>query len=362
MSFSAEIKEELCRIENERECCAKAELAMVLFMNITAGTKVNMAGTITPTASTTTKTASGKKSPEIRMATAAESASDILNGRQRGELSGEASEWPWIVTENAAFARRLYNLVRKLYQSAPNIQIRKNKRLKKNASYLVQLCFPDLLREQKNTRGNKSGTLLEQWDGLAELHTMASKKCCRKAMLRAAFLSAGSVSDPEKLYHFEIPCKRVEVAELLTVLMNRFSLNPKIITRNGFHIVYIKESGSIVDFLNITGAHKALMSLENTRILKEMRNSVNRIVNCETANVGKTVDASVKQIENITFIQENFGLDNLPKSLRDIAEARIANKEIGLKELGQILDPPLGKSGVNHRLRKLNAIAEELRC
>ena len=279
-----------------------------------------------------------------------------------GERTSDPDAWPWIVTENAAFARRVYNQVRRIYQAAPDLKIRRNKRLKKNALYQVRLYSPALLFSGvQRTALNGIPAYTELHIGPAAMRVMGSKKCCRKAMLRAAFLSAGSVSDPEKVYHFEIPCKRLEVAEFLSSLMRRFSLSPKIIIRNGYHIVYMKESGSIVDFLNVTGAHQALMSLENTRILKEMRNSVNRIVNCETANVGKTVNASVRQMENILFIQQNVGLENLPKNLCEIAEVRIANREIGLKELGQMLDPPLGKSGVNHRLRKLDAIALALR-
>ena len=273
---------------------------------------------------------------------------------------GEQEEWPWIVTENAAFARRVYNLMRRLYRTAPDVIIRKNKKLKKNASYLVRLCLPDLSPINRSLRQSEVSEVSEVSE-LSALKAMASKKCCRQAMLRAAFLSAGSISDPEKLYHLEILCKRMDIAEFLTSLMQRFSLNPKIIVRNDYYIVYIKESGGIVDFLNITGAHKALMSLENTRILKEMRNSVNRIVNCETANLEKTVVASVRQKNNILYIAENFGLDNLPKNLREIAEARITHTEIGLEELGKMLGPPLGKSGVNHRLRKLDTIAGELR-
>jgi hypothetical protein len=143
--------------------------------------------------------------------------------------------------------------------------------------------------------------------------------------------------------------------------MEKFALRPRIVTRSEYFVVYIKDSSGIVDFLNITGAHNALMSLENIRILKEMRNSVNRIVNCETANLEKTVNASIRQMDNILYIKEQTGFDNLSKNLREIAELRVRHRDIDLKELGALLNPPLGKSGVNHRLRKLDQIAGQLR-
>ena len=127
------------------------------------------------------------------------------------------------------------------------------------------------------------------------------------------------------------------------------------------HIVYIKEGAQIVDMLNVMEAHVALMNFENIRIVKEMRNSVNRQVNCETANLNKTVSAAVKQIEDIQFIKATIGFDQLPESLTEIAKLRLEQPSATLKELGQMLTPSVGKSGVNHRLRKLSLIAEELR-
>lgn len=144
-------------------------------------------------------------------------------------------------------------------------------------------------------------------------------------------------------------------------LMDSFKLHSKVTKRKGNYVVYLKEGENIVDFLNIIGAHSALLELENIRILKEMRNNVNRIVNCETANLQKTVDASVRQVENINYIKEHLGFDKLPENLREIAKMRLAYSDATLKELGEMLNPPLGKSGVNHRLRKLDKIAESLR-
>jgi DNA-binding protein WhiA len=167
------------------------------------------------------------------------------------------------------------------------------------------------------------------------------------------------VSDPEKTYHLEIAVRHEDYARLVDSVINSYGLRSKVIQRKGNFVAYLKEGENIVDFLNIIGAHSALLKLENIRILKQMRNSVNRLVNCETANLDKTVNASVRQLSNIKFIQESIGLEKLPKSLQEIARLRMEHTEASLTELGAMLDPPLGKSGVNHRLRKLEKIAEE---
>ncbi len=193
-------------------------------------------------------------------------------------------------------------------------------------------------------------------DGLLLMQT-----CCKRAFIRGAFMAAGSISDPNKAYHFEIVCHTKEQARQLQELLCGFDTDAKIVERKGHYVVYIKEGAHIVDSLNIMEAYVSLMKLENVRILKEMRNSVNRKVNCETANISKTVNAAVKQIEDIRLIQKMRGLDDLPAQLREMALLRLEYPDAPLKELGGYLDPPMGKSGVNHRLRKLSAIAEELR-
>ncbi|NTV89936.1 MAG: DNA-binding protein WhiA, partial [Clostridiales bacterium] len=185
--------------------------------------------------------------------------------------------------------------------------------------------------------------------------------CCRKAFLRGAFLSGGAISDPEKTYHFEITARSPNVANDIKRMLASFHLNAKIILRKGSYVSYLKEGENIVDFLNIVGAHTALMELENVRILKGMRNSVNRMVNCETANLEKTVNASVRQMDNIRYLIDNNMLGKLPENLREIAELRLSYNEASLIELGQLMSPALGKSGVNHRLRKIDLIAENER-
>ena len=186
--------------------------------------------------------------------------------------------------------------------------------------------------------------------------------CCKRAYIRGAFLAAGSISDPEKSYHFEIVCRTMEQAKQLQDVINSFDMDAKIVERKKHFVVYLKEGSQIVDILNVMEAHIALMNLENVRILKEMRNSVNRKVNCETANISKTVNAAVKQLEDIVYVRDTIGFETLPDTLREIAELRLEYPEAPLKELGTYLNPPVGKSGVNHRLRKISIMAETERA
>ena len=185
--------------------------------------------------------------------------------------------------------------------------------------------------------------------------------CCKRAFLRGAFLSVGSISNPEKGYHLEFVCSDAAQAEQLVETLLFYEIRAKIVVRKKYHVVYIKESEEIVELLNVIGAHISLMNLENLRILKDMRNAVNRRVNCETANITKTVNAASKQIDDILYIKEHYGFDNLADNLRMMAELRLEYPDASLKELGGYATPAVGKSGVNHRLRKLCELAEKLR-
>ena len=144
-------------------------------------------------------------------------------------------------------------------------------------------------------------------------------------------------------------------------LLTAYEIDAKIVIRKKHYVVYVKEGSQIVELLGLMGAHISLMQLENVRIVKEMRNSVNRRVNCETANITKTVTAATRQIEDIIYIRDHYGLENLPEPLSQMAEVRLENPDAPLKELGEYLDPPVGKSGVNHRLRKLSELADRIR-
>lgn len=190
---------------------------------------------------------------------------------------------------------------------------------------------------------------------------LIKNSCCKRAYLRGCYMAVGSMSDPYKSYHLELVCGLQAQAEQLLKILHDFSLDAKMIIRKKYHVVYMKEGENIADFLNITEAHKALMEFENTRIYKGMRNMVNRKVNCEAANITKTVNAATRQVEDIRLIREKMGLEGLPEPLRQMAYVRLENPQASLGELGKMLDPPVGKSGVNHRLRKLGELAKELK-
>jgi len=314
LSFSSKVKNELCRLENLDVCCLMAELAAVLCLN---GAAAPVPG----------------NGYNIR-----------------------------ITTENAAFIRRVYSILKKHCDISAEVVIRKSRKLKKHVSYMLFIT-PALGSDRLLAR---TGTKVRAEEGKpAELvisnRRILERACCKKAFLRGAFLAGGSISNPEKTYHLELTARTLEQAQEHKRLLNHFGLNGKILERKGSYVTYLKEGENIVDFLNVIGAHYALMELENVRILKDMRNNVNRLVNCETANLEKTVNASLRQIENIKYIAENIGFDKLPKNLREIAQARLEHTDLSLSELGQQLSPPLGKSGVNHRLRKLEQIAEKHR-
>ncbi len=190
---------------------------------------------------------------------------------------------------------------------------------------------------------------------------LIKNSCCKRAYLRGCYMAVGSMSDPYKSYHLELVCGLQAQAEQLLKILHDFSLDAKMIIRKKYYVVYMKEGENIADFLNITEAHKALMEFENTRIYKGMRNMVNRKVNCEAANITKTVNAATRQVEDIRLIREKMGLEGLSEPLRQMAYVRLENPQASLGELGKLLDPPVGKSGVNHRLRKLGELAKELK-
>ncbi|SFA98070.1 hypothetical protein SAMN05216249_10657 [Acetitomaculum ruminis DSM 5522] len=265
-----------------------------------------------------------------------------------------------ISTENTTIARKYFTLVKKTFNINTEVLIRRNAYLRRNRSYILKIQGKEKVTKILTTEKmiDDNGEFLN--DNLAN-GLIIQKSCCRRAFLRGAFLAAGSISDPEKFYHFEIVCPTLEKAKGLVNIITGFGVEAKIVPRKKNHVVYVKEGAVIVELLNIMEAHISLMNLENIRIVKEMRNSVNRKVNCETANINKTVSAAVRQIDAIKFIQAKKGLDSLPANLEEIAILRLENPEVALKELGQMLNPPVGKSGVNHRLRKIIEIADELR-
>ena len=207
------------------------------------------------------------------------------------------------------------------------------------------------------TLSKKTDNIRKEITELADV----SRLCCKRAFLRGAFLCVGSISDPEKSNHLEFVCTSEELADLLIGYMAEFDIVAKTIRRKRHFVVYLKDGEEIVNLLNVMGAHVSLMEFENQRILKEISNSVNRRVNCETANIAKTVNAATKQVEDIILIRDTCGFGGLPQNLREMAQVRIDYPDASLKELGSYLNPPVGKSGVNHRLRRLSEMAEKLR-
>ena len=263
-------------------------------------------------------------------------------------------------TENETVARKCFTLLQKTFNIEKEISVRENSHLKRVKVYVLEISDPEEIREilqaTKLIADSKFCDTLILQDML-----VVQQSCCKRAYIRGAFLASGSISDPEKGYHFEIVYPDERKAQQLQTIIRSFSVDAKIVQRKKSYVVYVKEGAQIVDMLAVMEANVALMDLENIRILKEMRNSVNRKVNCETANINKTVNAAVKQMEDIKLIQQVMGFEQLSDGLAQIAELRMQYPEATLKELGMMLSPQVGKSGVNHRLRKLSALADELR-
>lgn len=264
------------------------------------------------------------------------------------------------LAENESVARKYFTLLEKTFRISKVFSI-EDVLYKKNNKFVV-----DIPSEDEAVRILQAMKFLSQdrtpiaFDGLVN-PLIIQNHCCKRAFLRGAFLCAGSISDPERFYHFEVVCTSTVKAEQLQEMLHSFEVEAKTVNRKNHEVVYVKEGAQIVELLGLMGASVSLMNLENVRILKEMRNSVNRKVNCETANINKTVFAAVKQTQDIRYIQETVGLQTLPDNLKAVAELRLKYQDASLKELGERLCPKVGKSGVNHRLRKIGSIAEELR-
>ena len=263
-----------------------------------------------------------------------------------------------IHTENFYVAKKCFTLLQNAFNIRLDISVHSSG--KKRHSYLLLLRDTQQIRRVLQACGIHYDVKTCQMEhSISALVT--GSICCRRAYLRGAFLAVGSVNDPNKNYHLEFVMQTARLAEQLREMMYSFSLEAKIVPRKEHFVVYLKEGEQIVDLLNVMGAHVALMELENVRIVKEMRNDINRKVNCETANLNKVVGAAVKQLEDISYIQQTIGLHKLSPQLQELAEVRLQYPDKSLKELGMLLSEPVGKSGVNHRLRKISGIAETLR-
>lgn len=309
MSFSTVTKNELARVNSAGNCCKLAELAALARLD----------GSI--------------------------------------QISGRRV-YLRIINENAAVVRKIFVLFKELFGVQTDVLAERKIKLRKNNVYMVQVPPQPSTTEILTELG-----LLDEKGRLPQgiKKDFIRRDCCRRSYLRGAFLGGGSVNNPEGNYHLEIISTNERHSGEIARLMRKFSLTAKISQRKNWYVVYLKESDQIVNFLSIIGAHTALLDFENTRIYKGMRNQVNRLVNCETANLNKTVDAAMRQMENIKFVAEYMGLDKLPAGLRQLAELRLSHPDMSLRELGDMMDPRVGKSGINHRMRKIEAIAEKLR-
>lgn len=308
MSFASQIKNEIIKIQSD-QCCKKAELAAIIRMN-----------------------------------------GVLFVSKRVFSLD--------VQTENAAIARRIYTLIKENYDYPIELLVRKKMKLKKNNVYIVRIKY-DVKGFLTKLSIKFTNDKIEQ----SITEDIFQDNCCKRAYLRGAFLSRGSVNNPEtSSYHLEVFNFYKEHNDELKALMNSFKLHARQIQRRNGYIVYLKEAEKITEFLNIVGAHNALFKFEDVRIVRDMRNSVNRLVNCETANLNKTIQASVRQVESIKLIDEIIGLENIPARLREIAETRLKYPEVTLKELGELIPSgKLSKSGVNHRLKKIEEMAEEAR-
>lgn len=262
-----------------------------------------------------------------------------------------------VTTENAAIARRIYSALKLVYLIAPEVLVRRKMKLKKNNVYVVRI--KDHVDELLQDMG------IDFMGGFHDeaLKAITADEPSRRAYLRGAFMAGGSVNNPEtSSYHLEIYSVHEEHNEAIQTLMNHYHFNARMAERRKGYLVYLKEADKISDFLALIGASQAILRFENVRVTRDMRNSINRRVNCENANLTKTVNAAMQQIENIEFIQATIGLAKLPEKLQEVALVRLNHPDLSLKQLGELVpNGPVSKSGVNHRLRKINQYAEQLR-
>lgn len=308
MSFTAEVKEELARVEAARPCCAHAELSAL----------IRVEGTLHFTGS----------------------------GNMRLEIA----------TETAPVARKIIKLLRGSYDLKTELTVRRSVLHRSNNYLITVLSQPGLQPALVDL-----GILDRSHAPLYELpKSLVRKDCCAIAYLRGVFLGGGFVADPHGDFHFELTAETETIAQELVMLMGRFDIHARVTSRRGLYTVYLKGAEPIVDFLALVGAHRALLRTEDVRIVKEMRNDVNRLVNAETANLQKTAAAAVGQVAAVRAIERARGLESLPPALREIAELRLEHPEVSLRELGELADPPLSKSAVYHRIRRLEELAGDV--
>lgn len=281
-------------------------------------------------------------------------------------LRQEESVAVFMETENVVLAKTYVKLIKRAFDLQVQLEIRRHGTGKYNQYFILLSERPeDMLYSEERPERQKLQQALQaicMWSAQADPRGFLKTPGSMRAYIRGAFLCTGSMSDPGKSYHFEMVCEDEQTAQILKELMAGFFVHAKVILRKQRYIVYLKDSEEIIQILNVMEAHRSLMELENIRIIKDMRNSANRQSNCDSANINKMVRTAARQVDDIRYIEEHFGFEQLPPQLREMAQVRLENPDVSLQELGTYLDPPVGKSGVNHRLRKLKEIAESLRA
>lgn len=269
---------------------------------------------------------------------------------------------PWRIqfqTEQQSIIKKVFTLVEKLYKIKMTVSVRTGWQ-HKWVQYIAVLSEPSAVHHILTELGLVSGS-----DYIRRIPAEWAGGSGAQAYIRGAFLGSGSLTNPQKNYHAELINVSRDHQEALQELMGYYDLEMHMIARKRQHqsvyVLYLKEGEQIVDLLNVMQAYTALMDLENIRIEKEMRNQINRSVNCEAANLQKVVQAAYKQVRDIEYLISQVGWEGLPASLSQMARVRLEHQDESLQELGRLLDPPVGRSGVNHRLRKLSQMAEQLR-
>ncbi len=261
-----------------------------------------------------------------------------------------------LVTENPKIARRIYSLLKGALNVNSTIKI--NKSGEKTSFYEVALSrYEDIVHVFRSIYLLDAHSELDSFVSFRIDGKLISTKERERAFVCGAFVMGGSVMDPHKTYHLEFTTGRYGITEDFMKLLEGMGIPCKLVMRKSKYVMYYKSSEDIADVLTVLGVVNALMEYHNAKIVKEMRNNINRTINCETANLNKTVDASVEQVKCIQKLMDSGKFDTLPDNLKDIAILRMEYRESPLKELGEMLNPPIGKSGVNHRLRKIMEIA-----
>ncbi|NLM25794.1 MAG: DNA-binding protein WhiA [Firmicutes bacterium] len=302
MGFSEKTKNELARIMPETTCCRIAELTAFYDLN--------------------------------------------------GYLMGKEGNYLDFTHSSPLVARNVLSLIRSIFPDVPTQTLVQKARIRKNQVCAIRVLGKEAAQLVYNSFMNQAYTN-------AELKILEND-CCRRGYLRGSFISHGSITNPEKTYHLEFFTEKREVAYRILGTINSFGLSSNITMRKGNYLVYLKDGDQISTLLNLMGAHTSLLEFENIRVMKDMRNQVNRLVNCETANVDKTIKAAMNQIEMIEYIDAHLDLSTLPPKLYQTAKLRLENPYASLKELGELFEPPLSKSGINHRMRQLEQTYQRL--